>query len=81
MNELRAWQPPQINVGMQAPVFATEGGSMSTAKNKKKNARKQNKDHWHRRQALQLAAQLPERPADARRVIAHLARLQHDFLE
>jgi hypothetical protein len=37
-------------------------------------------DHWRRRQALVLVAQLPDDDGDARKIIAHMLSLIDTFL-
>lgn len=41
---------------------------------------KSGNDGWRKRLAVQLAAQLPERPEDARAVIEYLSEILRDFI-
>lgn len=41
---------------------------------------KGNNDGWRKRLAVQLAAQLPEKPEDARVVIEYLSEILRDFI-
>lgn len=47
---------------------------------RRKNSENEHGDGWLRRQAIQLAGQLPPEPADARRVLDLMRQLLDDFI-
>jgi hypothetical protein len=47
---------------------------------KLKSSQQVGEDHWRRRQALQVAAQLPDNPEEALAVLRHAETLVRSFL-
>jgi hypothetical protein len=54
--------------------------SVTRLADRQTSAREREHDAYLKRQAVQLAAQLPEKPQDALAVIAYMERVVRDFL-